>query len=80
MPQREIDRNNAVFTQQNNSNPVIDNLQSAFEIWQTTLSTYEFKTNTAIKMYPNYTNGNKIILLANKNLLIEVYTLLGKKK
>ena len=77
--QRELDRNNAIFNQQNNRNPFIDNPQYVFDIWQSTLSVDEFVTVDSIKMYPNPANGNEVTILSNQDIVAEVYDILGKK-
>ncbi|MCD2259915.1 endonuclease [Psychroserpens luteolus] len=77
--QREIDRNNAIFAQQNNRNPFIDNPQYVQDIWQNSLSVEEFETVDVIKMYPNPANGNEVNIDSNQDLAVEVYDILGKK-
>ncbi|MCK8479473.1 endonuclease [Psychroserpens algicola] len=77
--QRELDRNNAIFAQQNNRNPFIDNPQFVFDIWQSTLSVNEIEALEAVKMYPNPANGNEVTIESNYDLNVEVYDVLGKK-
>jgi len=77
--QKEIDRNDAIFNAQSNRNPFIDNPQFVLEIWQNALSVDEFETVDTIKMYPNPANGNQVTILSNKDIVAEVYDVLGKK-
>jgi endonuclease I len=77
--QREIDRNNAIFVEQNNRNPFIDNPQYVFDIWQSTLSVDDIATLDMIKMYPNPANGDEVTIASNQDLTAEVYDILGKK-
>ncbi|MEM5564470.1 endonuclease [Psychroserpens sp. AS72] len=77
--QREIDRNNAIFTRQDNRNPFIDNPQFVFEIWQSALSVDEFQNQNIVKMYPNPAKGNFVNIDSNNDLVVEIYDLLGKK-
>ena len=77
--QRELDRNNAIYNQQNNRNPFIDNPQYVFDIWQTVLSVEDFETAETVKMYPNPANGNEVTIISNVDIVAEVYDILGKK-
>jgi len=77
--QRELDRNNAIFNQQNNRNPFIDNPQFVLEIWQNSLSVEEFQITNAVKMYPNPASGNFVNIDSNEDLVVEIYNILGKK-
>lgn len=77
--QRELDRNDAIFAQQNNRNPFIDNPQYVLEIWQSSLSIEEFDIVDSIKLYPNPVNSNEVTILSNYDIVAEVYDILGKK-
>ena len=78
--QREIDRNNAIFTRNNNRNPFIDNPTYVQAIWQAALSV-EKQTPTIkdITIYPNPTSTNSISLNTSKNLDVNIYNVLGQK-
>ncbi len=77
--QREIDRNNAIFTQHNNRNPFIDNPNYVVDIWGSALSTTDFNApNNDISIYPNPTSGNQISIKTTLNLEIEIYNVLGQ--
>lgn len=77
--QREIDRNNAIFAQQNNRNPFIDNPQYVFDIWQNSLSVEEFEITHTVKMYPNPAQGDEVIIASDQDITAVVYDILGKK-
>ncbi|WP_375237929.1 endonuclease [Aurantibacter sp.] len=77
--QREIDRNNAIFTQHNNRNPFIDNPSYVYEIWQNVLSTNNFNLdNNSVSIYPNPVTNNVINISSNKNLDVIIYNVLGQ--
>jgi endonuclease I len=76
--QREIDRNNAIYDQQSNRNPYIDNPSFVFEIWQNSLSVEEFDLTNKINMYPNPVADNSLHITSVKDLDIKIYNLLGK--
>ncbi|MGJ8550249.1 endonuclease [Winogradskyella wichelsiae] len=71
---------------QGNRNPFIDNPYLATAIWGgpdaqnrwENLSIEDVSQNT-IKMYPNPVNGNEVTILSNKDIIAEVYDILGKK-
>lgn len=77
--QKEIDRNNAVFNHQSNRNPFIDNPQYVLDIWQNALSVRQFEIVQTIEIFPNPTKDNEVTILANENILAEVYDILGKR-
>ncbi len=77
--QREIDRNNAIFTQHNNRNPYIDNPSFVLEVWQNLLSTTNFNTGQVnVTIYPNPVTKNVITVASNKNLDVAIYNVLGQ--
>ena len=76
--QREKDRNNAIFIEQNNRNPFIDHPEYVQSIWGSLLSNDSSNT-TEFKIYPNPTKGNFINIETNKALEVEIYDVLGKK-
>ena len=51
--QREIDRNNAIYTRQSNRNPFIDHQEYAMQIWGGLLNTETFNQLNAVSIYPN---------------------------
>ena len=57
---KEINRNNAAFIHQGNRNPFIDNNSYVTTIWGLPLSINSFDLSTAVSVYPNPTNDNKI--------------------
>jgi endonuclease I len=58
--QREIDRNNAIYTFQGNRNPYIDHPEYVQVIWGAPLSTETFDALATISVYPNPTNDQRI--------------------
>lgn len=61
--QKEIDRNNAIFTYQNNRNPFIDHPEYVCQIWPSqcaTLSVNAFDNIANISIYPNPTSNKRI--------------------
>ena len=77
--QREIDRNNAIYSAQNNRNPFIDNPNYVVNVWQSTLSVSDFEQQNAISVYPNPIDDNTLYIESNKALQVEIYNVLGKK-
>ena len=76
--QRERDRNDAIFAEQNNRNPFIDHPEYVQSIWGSLLSQNDF-SNNEFKIYPNPLKGNFISIETNKELKVEVYDVLGKQ-
>lgn len=77
--QKEIDRNNEIYNNQNNRNPFIDHPEYVVNIWQSALSVNDFEKENAINMYPNPIEGNTLYINSNKKLKAEIYNVLGKK-
>jgi len=75
--QRELDRNNAIFNEQNNRNPFIDHPEYVQTIWSNLLSTNNF-TNSDFKIYPNPVNGDFIYFSKTKEADIIIFNVLGK--
>ncbi|WP_263601482.1 endonuclease [Chryseobacterium sp. PET-29] len=81
--QREIDRNNAAYTWQNNRNPYIDNPQWVHDVWgYSTLSANDVVKDTAV-LYSLYPNPAKdIISLSGRDIAkiekLEIYNSLGQ--
>mgnify|MGYP002777071708 CR=1 FL=1 len=76
---REITRNNAIYNQQNNRNPFIDNPQYALDIWGSLLSNNEFEAAEAIAVAPNPSaDGSATITSAVSIDSVEVYTVNGQ--
>lgn len=76
--QKEIDRNNRIYTHQNNRNPFVDNPGYVLDIWGNALSVPSLEANN-ISIYPNPVAGNTLTIGTNKPLKIEIYNVLGKK-
>jgi len=57
--QKEIDRNNAIYTIQGNRNPFIDHPEYVLQIWGDALKTNSFDVST-VSVYPNPSNEHKI--------------------
>lgn len=76
--QRELDRNNAIFMEQNNRNPFIDHPEYVQTIWSSLLSNEDFKT-TELKIYPNPLKGNYLNIESSKDLNVEIFDILGKQ-
>jgi hypothetical protein len=69
--QKEIDRNNAIFTYQNNRNPFIDNPNFVCQIWPTqctALSTDSFVLENSVSIYPNPVSNNEVFISAETEL------------
>jgi len=78
--QREIDRNNAIFTRHNNRNPFIDNPSYVQSIWQSVLSTEKNSLqNNEITIYPNPATGNNVTIGTTESLNVEIFNVLGQK-
>ncbi len=76
--QKELDRQEAIFTHQDNRNPFIDNPQYAQDIWGSLLSTNPFEA-ISYKMYPNPVKDNFVYFSAKQDLDIIIYDILGKQ-
>lgn len=78
--QREIDRNNAIFAQQDNRNPFIDHPEYVAEIWSSVLDIDDLAhPESVVQMYPNPVKFNQVFIQSKENLKVEVYDVLGKK-
>ncbi len=77
--QREIDRNNAIYTRQSNRNPFIDTNSYVTSIWGTPLGTSTFENLNAVSVYPNPSN-NGIVNITTEIALdeIEIITINGQ--
>lgn len=58
--QREIDRNDAIYTFQGNRNPYIDHPEWVTAVWGVTLATDSFDALASVSVYPNPSNNHKI--------------------
>ena len=78
--QEEVDRNENGFLHQNNRNPFIDNPTYVQAIWDENFSTTDFSSFN-VDVYPNPVKGNvfNVSVINKSDLLIEVYSILGKK-
>ena len=80
--QREIDRNNAIYTRQNNRNPFIDHPEYVCQIYTTqcaTLSSETFVTLSDVTIYPNpSTNGTFSISSSVELNSITIYNVNGQ--
>lgn len=77
--QRELDRNNAIYNNQNNRNPYIDHPEYVANVWQSALSVNDFEQANGISIYPNPIQGNTLYISTNIGLKAEIYNVLGKK-
>jgi endonuclease I len=81
--QKEIDRNNAVYSIQNNRNPFIDHPDYARSIWGTDAGITDQSSVSVLVAYPNPTPGTCTIDLpaytAKHTPFILVYSATGKK-
>ena len=77
--QKEIDRNNVIFTHQNNRNPFIDHPEFILSIWGNVLATTTFENIKNISMYPNPVKNNFVYFSATQDLNVIVYDVLGKQ-
>jgi endonuclease I len=69
--QKEIDRNNDLYTYQNNRNPYIDNPNYVCQIWPTqcaALSSETFLADSAVSIYPNPTNTNEVEIFTTESI------------
>ena len=80
--QKEIDRNNAIFTFQNNRNPFIDNPGYVCQIWSSqcaTLSSESFAFENTISIYPNPAINNEVTISSETELKsIVLYNINGQ--
>lgn len=60
--QKEIDRNNAIYTAQRNRNPFIDHPEWVYTIWGTSLSNASFDFSSGVSIFPNPTNNHTIAI------------------
>jgi endonuclease I len=82
----EDNRNTVISDAQGNRNPFVDNPYLATLIWGgapaqnrwTGLSNNQF-LQEQVKIYPNPANGNEINIISNKDIIAEVYDILGKR-
>ena len=77
--QRELDRNNAIYNNQNNRNPYIDHPEYVANVWQSALSVEGFENDNTINLYPNPIDGNTLYINTDKSLKAEIFNVLGKK-
>jgi len=77
--QREIDRNNAIFSEQNNRNPFIDHPEYVGQIWSSVLAVDDYTAND-FSMYPNPAHSNMVYINKGNNTIkqLELYTITGK--
>lgn len=59
---REIARNNAIYANQNNRNPFIDNINYVSAIWGSPLGIDDFSQLDSIYVYPNPALGHKVFV------------------
>lgn len=77
--QREIDRNNAVYNYQGNTNPFVDHPEYADSIWAPVLNVEEFNA-TSIKLHPNpVKNDLTLDLKSEEDTKVEIFDILGKR-
>jgi len=77
--QRELDRNNAIYNNQNNRNPYIDHPEYVINVWQSSLSINDFEKENGISLYPNPVEGSLLYIATTSSLQVEIYNVLGKK-
>ncbi len=65
---KEIARNNAVYTFQGNRNPYIDHPEYVAMIWGSVMGTDDFLAESAVSVYPNPVNGNSINIYCDKEV------------
>ncbi|MFP9113662.1 endonuclease [Flavobacterium sp. RHBU_3] len=76
--QREIDRNNAIFTRQDNRNPFIDHPEYATTIWGT-VAAVDQAINNIVTVYPNPAVNHEVNIYSNNSLdNIQVINLNGQ--
>lgn len=69
--QREIDRNNAIYTRQDNRNPFIDHPGYAMQIWGSLLANESFEISKNLNIYPNPSN-NHTVNIQTETILDEI--------
>lgn len=72
----ERNRNNVIYSYQNNRNPYIDNPQYVSAVWEGVLSLDKESSNGSISIYPNPSTG-LINVINTNNVNVEVYNTLG---
>ncbi|WP_374451189.1 endonuclease [Cloacibacterium normanense] len=77
--QREIDRNNAVYTFQGNRNPFIDHPEFVTLIWKSTLATSDIE-KFSLNLYPNPVQNKEVFFKGNIQGVenVKVYDMNGK--
>lgn len=77
--QREIDRNNAVYSRQSNRNPFIDHPEYAMAIWGSLLNTDSYTAIQDVSIYPNPSNDNRVHIYSETEITnIQVVTISGQ--
>lgn len=66
---KEVVRNNASFTHQNNRNPYIDHPEYVTTIWGSPLNTESFLADNAVSIYPNPTNTNEVEIFTTESII-----------
>jgi len=82
--QKEIDRNNAVYSIQHNRNPYVDHPEYGCLVWSSGCSNeiYEIEKSLALNIYPNPASTDIKIeynLIQYSNVTIDIYDITGKK-
>jgi len=79
--QKEIDRNNAVYSIQHNRNPFIDHPEYANQIWGTNVGISDLNAMMPLLVYPNPVTSSCSMMLPpeynGKNSIFEVYSSTG---
>jgi len=65
---REIARNNAIYTRQNNRNPFIDHPEYVNQIWGQPLATSDYEVLADVTVYPNPSYDQKINIHSENDL------------
>ncbi len=80
--QKEINRNNAIYTYQNNRNPFIDHPEYACQVWSShcnTLSSTDFALSENTTIYPNPSINGIFTISSSENLdTITVFNINGQ--
>jgi len=66
--QKEIDRNNAVYSYQGNRNPYVDHPEYIAQIWGTVMAVDDASFSKNLQIAPNPVKGNVITVSGNKDL------------
>ena len=81
--QKELDRNNAIYTIQNNRNPFIDNPSWVYDIWGPTTSIEKGLSSESFHLFPNPVKDLCIInfpdLLETSSFDIKIYNITGQE-